>query len=109
MEPGKGFRLHQGVDLLTQGHVLEQEVTARAAKGSNAVEHDGQHEVQGLHGANADADAAVVSREQGLSIALRSLVVSRPEMPSTFRQYRFWRTTAAVDVTLARAEEHRWR
>jgi len=50
LEPGKRLRLDQGVDLLTQSHVLEQPVRARAAEGSQALEQDGQREVQGLHG-----------------------------------------------------------
>jgi hypothetical protein len=49
LEPRKRLRLHQGVDLLTQRHVLEQEVGARAAQRPKAVEQEGQHKVQGLH------------------------------------------------------------
>jgi hypothetical protein len=48
-ESGKRLRLDQGIDLLAQRDVLEQEVAARAAQRPKTIEQDGQHEVQGLH------------------------------------------------------------
>ncbi|HME69364.1 MAG TPA: hypothetical protein VKM54_05790 [Myxococcota bacterium] len=69
-EPGERLRLGQGVDLLTQRHVLEQEVGARAAQRPKGV----STRFKAFMKAHADPGAALVSRAQ----AIRSLAIASP-------------------------------